>query len=164
MNLQSTNSPRLGFANQFIVFRLNETRFAVEINQALRIIRLTPITRVPHAPNFLEGVINYKGQAIPIIDLHKRMTLPAGEYGDNARIIIIGLGEQIIGMMVDVVQKIIHLHLDQIQPPPEMVAQVNGVYLTGVAHYNDELIVILDLSRVLSVEEIEEMDAWNAEN
>jgi len=159
--------------NQYVVFRLGETQFGVEIGQVLRIVRLTPITRVPRAPHFLEGVINYRGQVVPVVDLSKRLALPGEEeYGDAARILIVGLeasvepgrAKQPIGMLVDTVVGIVRLPEESIEPPPEMVAQVNGVYLTGVAQHEDRLVVLLDLSRVLTVEEVTEMEAWQAES
>ena len=151
--------------NQYVVFRLEETRFGVEIGQVLRIVRLTPITRVPRAPHFLEGVINYHSQVVPVVDLKKRMALSDGEeYGEAARILIVELGDQSIGMLVDAVVGISRLPDDSIEPPPEMVAQVNGVYLTGVAHHEERLTMLLDLSRVLTVEEVAEVDEWRGEN
>jgi len=159
-----TNSRvKIAARDKYVVFCLGETRFAVPILQALRIVRLTPITRVPNAPPFLEGVVTYRGQAVPIIDLHKRLALPIVEYVYAARILVVELGSQIIGMLVDMVVDILHLPKDVIQPPPEMVADVNGVYLTGVAQHDGQMVVILDLSRVLTVEEITGVSAWQAE-
>jgi len=122
-------------------------------------------------------VINYHGQVVPVVDLKKRLALDGGEeYGDAARILIVELkasaelsrAAQSIGMLVDAVVKIARLPDESIEPPPEMVAQVNGVYLTGVAHYEYEdaerLVVLLDLSRVLTVEEVAEVEAWRAES
>ena len=151
--------------NQYVVFRLGETQFGVAIGQVLRIVRLTPITRVPRAPHFLEGVINYHSQVVPVVDLKKRMALSDGEeYGEAARILIVELGDQSIGMLVDAVVRILRLPDESIEPPPEMVAQVNGIYLTGVAHHEERLTMLLDLSRVLTVEEVAEMDEWRGEN
>lgn len=151
-----------GTVQQHIVFHLGQTLFGVEIHQMLRIVRLAPITRVPRAPHFLEGVINERGQIVPVVDLHKRLALPAPEYGDKARILIAELSAQPVGMLVDAVAGIWRLPGESIQPPPEMVAQVNGVYLTGVAHHRNRVIVLLDLSRVLTVQEIDQLDAWQA--
>jgi len=163
---RQANAPR---ESQYVIFRLEETQFGVAMGQVLRIVRLAPITRVPRAPHFLEGVINYHGQVMPVVDLKKRLALPGeGEYGDKARILIVELDTQSIGMLVDAVVGISLLPDEAIQPPPEMVAQVNGVYLTGMAHheYEDEerLIVLLDLSRVLTVEEATEIETWRAKN
>lgn len=158
--------------SQYVVFQLGETRFGVEIGQVLRIVRLTPITRAPRAPHFLEGVINYHGQVVPVIDLEKRLALSDGEgYGEAARILIVelegptrsGRAAQPVGMLVDAVVGISRLPDESIEPPPEMVAQVNGVYLTGVAHHEERLIMLLDLSRVLTVEDVAEMNEWQAE-
>ena len=163
--------------NQYVIFRLGETQFGVAIGQVLRIVRLTPITRVPRAPHFLEGLVNYRGQVVPVVDLRKRLALPSEEeYGDAARILIVELeastepalstaeglsrAAQPIGMLVDAVAGISRLPDESIEPPPEMVAQVNGVYLTGVAHHEERLVMLLDLSRVLTVEEVAEMEAW----
>ncbi len=166
MNDVSTEQVRRATSRQYVIFCLGETRFSVEINQVLRIVRLTPITRVPRAPHFLEGVINYRGRAVPVVDLRKRLALPSEqEYGDAARILIVELAAlsqtpdqetQTIGMLVDAVIGISRLSDESIEPPPKMVAQVNGVYLTGVAHDGERLVVLLDLSRVLAVEEATE--------
>ena len=159
--------------DQYVVFRLGKTHFGVAIGQVVRIVRLAPITRVPRAPHFLEGVINYHSQVVPVVDLKKRMALSdEEEYGDKARILIVeletsaelGQATQSIGMLVDAVVGIPRLPDESIEPPPEMVAQVNGVYLTGVAHHEERLTMLLDLSRVLTVEEEAEVNAWRAES
>jgi purine-binding chemotaxis protein CheW len=180
-------------SDQYVVFQLGKTRFGVGIDQVLRVVRLTPVTRVPRSPHFLEGVINFHGRVVPVVDLKKRLALAGGEtYGEAARILIVGLespsrdvdedgsGEarpvpratrpatvQPIGMLVDNVVGISRLAEGAIEPPPEMVAQINGVYLTGVAHEGhddgERLIVLLDLSQVLTVEEVAEVRTWQAE-
>lgn len=150
--------------NQYVIFRLGETHFGVEIGQVMRVVRLSPITRVPRAPHFLEGVINYHSQVVPVVDLKKRMALPDGpEYGDAARILIVELATQPVGMLVDAVAGIARLPEEAIEPPPEMVAQVNGIYLTGVARHEERLTMLLDLSRVLTVEEVAEVEEWRGE-
>jgi len=143
---------------QFVVFTLGEAEFGVEIGQVLRIMRLVEITRVPRAPRFLEGIINVHGEIIPVVDLRKRLELPQGEYTDQARILIVEVGEQKIGMIVDSVTEIAWISASAIKPPPEMVADISGVYLTGVAAMDDRLIILLDLSRVLTPEEVEELE------
>jgi purine-binding chemotaxis protein CheW len=148
---------------QHIVFHLGQNLFGVAIHQMLRIVRLAPIARVPRAPHFLEGVINDRGQVIPVIDLHKRLGLQAAAgHDDKARILIAELDAQPVGMLVDAVVGIWQLPAESIQPAPEMVAQINGLYLTGVAHYRNHLIILLDLSQILTVQESEKLDAWQA--
>ncbi|HDN79318.1 MAG TPA: chemotaxis protein CheW [Chloroflexi bacterium] len=143
---------------QFVIFKLNESEFGVEIGQVLRITRLMEVTRVPRAPRFLEGVVNVHGEIIPVLDLKKRLDLPVGEYGDQARILIVEVEGQKVGMLVDSVTEIAWIPVSAIQPPPEMVAEISGVYLKGLGRLDNRLIIILDLSRVLSAEEVEELE------
>lgn len=150
-------------SRQYVLFRLGETLFGVDILQMLRIVRLAPITRVPRAPHFLEGVINHHGQVVPVVDLHKRLALTEVEYGDKARILIVEMDGQPVGMLADQVVGIVRLPDESIQPAPSMVAQVNGVYLTGVAQHQGRLVVLLDLERVLTVQELAEMETWQAD-
>jgi purine-binding chemotaxis protein CheW len=108
-------------------------------------------------------VVTYRGQAVPVIDLHKRLALPVVEYAYSARILVVEVGSQITGMLVDMVVDILHLPKDVIQPPPEMVADIDGVYLTGVAQHDGQGVIILDPSRVLTVEEIAGVSARQAQ-
>jgi len=142
---------------QYVIFHLGGSEFGVEIAQVLRIIRSMKITRVPRAPRFLEGVVNVHREMVPVVDLKKRFELPWQEYGGKARILVVEVEGQTVGMMVDSVTEITWIPTSTIEPPPEMVAEINGVYLTGLGRLDDRLIIILDLSRVLTIEEVEEL-------
>ncbi len=143
---------------QFVVFRLGQTEFAVPIHQVWRIVPLVESTRVPHTPPFIEGVINLHGNIVPVIDLKKRLGLPVGEYNEEARIVVVDVQGHQVGMIVDAVTEILWLPVDAIEPPPAMIAEISGVYLTGVAVHNERLFIILDLTRVLSTEEMQEIN------
>jgi purine-binding chemotaxis protein CheW len=150
---------------QYVIFRLGESEFGVEIGQVLRIVRLMKVTRVPRSPGFLEGVVNIRGEMgglVPIVDLKKRFELPWQEYSDKARILVVEVEDQTVGMIVDSVLEIAWLPTSSIKPPPEMVAEISGVYLTGLARLDDRLIIILNLNRVLTTEEIEELEQIEA--
>jgi len=157
---QPEESP--GSAQQYLVFHLGQTLFGVEILQMLSIVRMAPITRVPRTPHFLEGVVNVRGRVVPVVDLRKRLVLPATEYNDKARILIAEVAAQPVGMLVDAVDGIWRLPGDSIQPAPETVAQVSGVFLSGVVHYRDRLIAVLDLACVLGVREDDQVAASQA--
>jgi purine-binding chemotaxis protein CheW len=157
-----TEPARRHTGRQYVIFGLGETLLGVDILQMVRVVRLMPITRVPRAPHFLEGVINHRGQVIPVVDLHERLALPPADYDDGARILIVEVEGQTIGILADRTVGIVRLPAEAIRPAPEMVAQVNGVYLAGVAHHQNRLIVLLNLDRVLSVQELDEMDGWQA--
>ncbi len=143
---------------QYVIFRLDESEFGVEIGQVLRIVRLMEVTRVPRAPRFLEGVVNIHGEMVPVVDLKKRFELPWQEYGDKARILIVEVEGQTVGMIVNSVTEITWIPTSAIEPPPEMVAEISGIYLTGLGSLDDRLVIFLDLSRVLTTEEVEELE------
>jgi len=143
---------------QFVLFHLDDTEFAVPIEQVVRVVPLTKSTRVPRAPAFLEGVINLHGDIVPVVDLKKRFRLTPSPYDEEARIIVVQVDGEHLGLIVDAVAEILWLPTAAINPPPAIVADINGVYLTGVATQEDRLFVILDLSRVLSPEEITELE------
>jgi len=144
---------------QMIVFKLGDAEFAVPITQAVRIVRLSSaVTRVPRAPDFLEGVINVEGNIVPLVDLNKRFALPVLPYGPKARIIIVETEGQQVGMLVNRVCEIASLPAASVEPPPAMLADINGVYLSGIIRLDDQLLILLNLSTVLTLEEIEELE------
>jgi purine-binding chemotaxis protein CheW len=140
---------------QTIVFALGETEFGVPITQAVRIVRVIPMTRVPRAPAYLEGVINVEGTVVPVVDLKQRLALPQTPRDDKARIVIVETKGQRVGMIVDWVTEILPLPTRTIEPAPSMIADINGVYLTGVARLDHRLLILLDLTRVLTIEEVD---------
>ena len=144
---------------RYLICRLGEILFAVPLLQMRRIEPLRPITRVPRAPQFLRGVIDLHGEIIPVVDLKLRLGLSAEEpyYDEQARLLIVEVEGQPVGMLTDAVVSIRRLDVTAIEPPPPMVADINGVYLTGVIRWEEQLLIILDLSRVLTLEEVEAM-------
>lgn len=168
MSEELSTSQTLSFFSQdrrqMIVFALGETEFGIPITQAVRIVRVTPVTRVPRAPAFLEGVINVEGNVVPVIDLKKRFALPQTPHDAKARIIIVEVDDQWVGMIVDRVRQILHLALQAIEPAPSMIADINGVYLTGVAWQDDRPLILLDITRVLTLEEVGALNRLALEN
>jgi purine-binding chemotaxis protein CheW len=150
---------------QLIVFSLNEVEFAVPIEQVWRVEPLAEqvMTRVPRAPGFLEGVINVRGQVVPVLDLKKRFGLPSTEWPAKARLLVAEVENQRVGMMVDTVSDILWFATAKVEPPPPMVAQISGVFVQGVGKEDDRLLIILDLEQVLSPEEREELAEMQTE-
>jgi len=144
---------------QVIIFRLGPDEFAVPIEQVWQVERLADqtVTWVPRGPDFLEGVINVRGQVIPVVDLKKRLGMPAGERPPRARILIVEMAEQRVGLIVDAVSDICWFPTDQIEPPPPMVAQISGVFVQGVVREEERLLILLDLREVLTPGEREEL-------
>ncbi len=145
---------------QLIVFNLDQYEFAVPIEQVWRVESLaeqTP-TRVPRAPAFLEGVVNVRGQVIPLVDLKKRLGFPTAERPPKSRLLVVEMEGQRVGLIVDAVSDILWVATARIEPPPPMVAQISGVFVQGVAkEENDRLLIILDLRETLNPQERREL-------
>ncbi|QRG65475.1 chemotaxis protein CheW [Brevibacillus choshinensis] len=142
-----------------IVFRLKDEEYGVEVNQVKSIEKLEHITRVPRTPKFVKGVINLRGVVTPIIDLRNRFELEESVYSESTRIIIVAVGELEVGLIVDAANDVIDIPVDAIEPPPEVVGGVEAAYLRGVAKLDKRLLILLNLDKVLSNEEIKQLDA-----
>jgi purine-binding chemotaxis protein CheW len=141
-----------------IVFRLKDEEYGVEVHQVKSIEKLEHITRVPRTPEFVKGVINLRGVVTPIIDLRKRFDLEESEYTESTRIIIVAVGELEVGLIVDAANDVIDIPVDAVEPPPEVVGGVEAAYLRGVAKLDKRLLILLNLDKVLSTEEIKQLD------
>ena len=139
---------------QLVSFCIGSEEYGVDILQVQEINRMVDITKVPQAPRYVEGVINLRGKVIPIIDLRKRFNLELKEHDKNTRIVVVDIGGNIMGMIVDSVSEVLRLSAETIEPPPELVSGINSEYIKGVAKLEDRLLIFLDLSRVVDVEEI----------
>ncbi len=142
---------------QLVSFNIGSEEFGVDILKVQEINRMVEITKVPQAPNYVEGVINLRGKVIPIVDLRMRFNLELKEHDKNTRIVVVDIGGNIMGMIVDSVSEVLRLPSSTIEPPPEIVTGVNSEYIKGVAKLEDRLLIFLDLSRVIDVSEIAAM-------
>ena len=138
---------------QLVVFDLASEAYGVDIGAVREIIRLQEITKVPRTPQFVAGVINLRGKVIPVIDLRKRFALQvAAETGDN-RIVVVDIGGQDIGAVVDAVTEVLRITRDSIEPPASVITTDDSGYLLGIGKLDDKLIILLDLQQVLSQSE-----------
>ncbi len=143
---------------QLVLFKLGEEEFGVNILQAREIEKLDQgLTRVPKAPSFVEGVINLRGEIIPIVDLRKRFGLTLPPLGYDSRVIIVEVDGALVGMLVDAVEEVIRIPASAVEPPPPITKGVDSQYVSGVAKVGDRLIVLLNLERALSPEESKEL-------
>lgn len=138
---------------QLVVFRLGSEEYGVPITQVKEINRLTTTTKVPKSPAFVEGIINLRGQIIPIIDMKKRFDLPLSEYTGEARVIVIQVEQQTFGVEVDAVSEVLRINTDNIEGAPSIVSGIDARYITGVAKVGERLLILLDLDKLLSDEE-----------
>jgi purine-binding chemotaxis protein CheW len=138
---------------QLVIFELGEENYGVDISAVESIIKMQAITKVPHAPSFVEGVTNLRGKVLPVIDLRKRFGLPTREATKESRIVIVSIGETGMGMVVDGVSEVLTVNDAEIEPAPAMVMTVDSVFITGIAKLGGRLVILLDLSVVLSTQE-----------
>ncbi|HTJ26124.1 MAG TPA: chemotaxis protein CheW [Candidatus Limnocylindria bacterium] len=148
---------------QVVSFKLGSEEYGVDIAQVQEINRMVAITHVPRAPQFMEGVINLRGQLIPIIDLRARFGMPRAEHTKNTRIVVTEIGAKRVGMVVDSVSEVLRLATEHIEDAPEMITGVDTEYIRGVGKIEDRLIILLDLARIISGAEKRELDATELE-
>ncbi|MDY6795622.1 MAG: chemotaxis protein CheW [Actinomycetota bacterium] len=142
---------------QLVAFSLGREEFAVEVTQVREIIRMEEITRMPKTPGFVEGIINLRGQIIAVIDLARRLNLESAERGSETRIIVVEAHEVKVGMIVDSVSEVLRVSTDAVEPTPTLATDISAAYLQSVVKQDNRLIILLDLSKVLSLEEIASM-------
>ncbi len=140
---------------QLVTFSIGEEEFGVDILKVQEIIRTMEITKVPRAPEFVEGVINLRGKVIPIIDLRRRFSMTARSHDSNTRIIVIEITRMIVGFVVDAVSEVLRIPVDTVEAAPPVVAGLDSDYISGVGKLHDRLLILLDLDRLLSADDME---------
>ncbi|HPP40673.1 MAG TPA: chemotaxis protein CheW, partial [Candidatus Kapabacteria bacterium] len=135
---------------QLVSFHIEEEEFAVDILNIQGINRMMNITRVLNTPTFVEGIINLRGQVIPVVNLRKRLGFPPKEPDKSTRIIVVEIGKRVIGFIVDSVNEVLRISSSITEPPPPMVAGIDSEYITAVGKLDDRLLILLDLEKVLS--------------
>lgn len=140
-----------------IVFQLKDEEFAVSVHQVGAIERMLPITRVPQTAPFVKGVINLRGVVTPVIDLRQRFDIDEVEYNSDTRIIIIHIDDMEVGLIVDTANDVIDIPENIIESAPEVVGTIDVDYIDGIAKLEDRLLILLDLERVLSVDEVNQL-------
>ncbi|AKF94576.1 chemotaxis protein CheW [Brevibacillus laterosporus] len=143
-----------------IIFRLVDEEYGVEVQQVRSIEKLEHITRVPRTPEFVKGVINLRGVVTPIIDLRSRFQLAETECTEATRVIIVAVDELEVGLIVDSANDVVDIPVNAIEPPPAVVGGVEATYLRGVAKLEKRLLILLNLDKVLSTEEIKQLDSF----
>ena len=142
---------------QLVTFSIGEEEFGVNILKVQEIIRTMEITKVPRAPEFVEGVINLRGKVIPIIDLRRRFGLAPKGHDKNTRIIVIEINHIIVGFVVDAVSEVLRIPASTVEPPPPVVAGLESEYISGVGKLHDRLLILLDLDKLLSHADLESL-------
>jgi len=143
---------------QYVVFQLGKGEFGIEIMDVQEISPYEASIALPDTPDFVEGVINYRGNVIPIVNLKKRLLLGDTEITKDTRIIVITLDEKEIGFIVDEASQTLRLNDEQIEPAPDIVGGISNKYISGLGKLDEKrLLILIDLKKVLTDSEIEEI-------
>jgi len=119
--------------------------------------RMNEITKVPQAPEYVEGVINLRGKVIPIVDLRRRVDMDIKEHDKDTRIVVVNIEKNTIGMIVDSVSEVLRIPKSSVEPPPSMISGFDTDYIKGVAKLEDRLLLFLDLNKIMTVNELSEV-------
>jgi len=141
---------------EFVLFKLNEEYYGIDINIVENIEKVLPITRVPYTQNYMEGVINLRGNIVPVVDLRARFGLEKKESTDESRIIITNIDEIKIGMLVDASSEVSQLSQDEIDLAPSINRDIDADFIKNVGKKDGRIIMLLNLKKVLGIEETEE--------
>ena len=144
---------------QIVTFRLADELFAADIFSVERVLRHEAPTPIPNVPGWIEGVIDYEGRVVPVIDLRRRLELPAGARGAGARILVFNVADEWVAATVDAVLDVSAVAADAISPPPTVVRGLAGEYVRGLVRRGDRLVIVLDAARLLSTADRVALDA-----
>ena len=142
-----------GTAQQVVTFRVGDDHFAADISTVERVLRYTRPTAIPQLPEWIEGVIDHEGRAVPVIDLRRRFGLRRAAPRLETRVILFTMGDEWVGAVVDAVLEVTMLTPEQLMPPPALFRGLSAEYLRGLVRTEDRLLIFLEISRLLTATE-----------
>ncbi len=144
---------------QLVGFNIGTELFGVSILMVQEIIRSAPITTVPNSPDFIEGIINLRGNIVPVIDLRKRLNIYREEMDyEKSWILILNVNDRVTGFIVDFVTKVLKIDENTVEPPPDIVvAGLESQYIRGVCKLDENLLILLDFNRILRIDEFKKL-------
>lgn len=135
--------------SQFLTFQLAEEQFGIDILRVQEIKGLTHLTQIPNVPAYIKGVMNLRGTVVPVVDLRHRFSMSAASYNQFTVIIIVNVGQKVMGLVVDAVSDVLNVSESELEQLPEMGGGVDTTFITGMAKSSDRLIALLDIDRLL---------------
>lgn len=143
---------------QVLTFKLGEEIFALDIHKVREVLDYTKVTKVPRTPDFMKGVINLRGNVVPVVDMKLKFGMNETERQVNTCIIIVEVTLQdetaVLGMLADSVQEVVDFEANQVEPAPRIGTHLNTDFIKGMAKKEDEFVIILDIDKIFSLEEL----------
>lgn len=142
---------------QCVTFRLEGEIYGINVMLVQEVLRITEIAPVPGAPDYVLGIINLRGNVVTVIDTRKRFGLPAKEMDDSTRIVIIESDQQTVGIVVDGVSEVVNVNRSEIETAPSVGNDETARYIEGVVSRGEELLILVDLNKLLTDDEWQEV-------
>ena len=143
---------------QYLTFRLGQESFGIDVLKVREILDFIDVTKVPKAPDYMLGVINLRGSVVPVVDLRKRFNIESGERTKDNCIIVLEINlndeELKVGIIGDMVEEVIDLRSEQIEPPPKLGSQLRAEFIVGMGKQEEAFIILLDIDKIFSGEEL----------
>ena len=142
---------------QWVTFHLENEKYGIKVMQVQEVLRLTEIAPVPGAPHYVLGIINLRGNVVTVIDTRRRFGLPDVDSNDETRIVIVEADNNVVGILVDSVAEVVDLKMSEIETAPNVGNDESSKYIQGVSSRDDELLILVDVNKLLSSEEWQEV-------
>ncbi|WP_136255292.1 chemotaxis protein CheW [Onishia niordana] len=149
-------------SREFLVFSLGDEEYAIDILKVQEIRGYENVTRIANAPDFIKGVTNLRGVIVPIVDLRIKFHLDNVEYGGQTVVIVVNVGDRVVGIVVDGVSDVMTLTPEQIKPAPEFGVTLSSDYLSGLGSLEDRMLVLVDIDKLLTSDEMALVDTVGA--
>jgi len=145
---------------QLVTFKLADETYGINVMHVQEVLRISEIAPVPGAPAYVLGIINLRGNVVTVIDTRSRFGLPSAETDDSSRIVIIESEEMVVGILVDSVAEVVELNQSEIDSAPNVGNDESSRYIQGVANRESDLLIVVDLNKLLTEEEWSEMSMF----
>ena len=145
--------------NKYLTFTLGNEIYGIGISHVIEIIGIQKITEVPDMPDYVRGVINLRGQVIPILDVRTRFLMPFRDYDERTCVVVVQVSERFIGLVVDTVNEVADIPEEMVSLPPRIASTTASRYIEGMGKVGDEVKILLNVNRLLFDEEMEELEA-----
>ncbi|HEY2420065.1 MAG TPA: chemotaxis protein CheW [Neobacillus sp.] len=142
---------------KYLTFTLGNEHYGLEIKHVTEIIGIQEITMVPELPEYIKGIINLRGQIIPVMDVRLRFRKPFREYNDRTCVIVVDIKSVSVGLIVDAVSEVLSIQDEEVVPPPDVTRGFSNRYIKGIGKVGNEVKLILDCNKLLNDEETENL-------
>lgn len=142
---------------QLVSFTVGKEEYGVPIGDVQEVVRMPAITHLPQTESFLKGVINLRGNIIPVIDMRERFNMEAQEYAQTTRVVVTMVKNKLVGLIVDTVSQVVVLNKDDIEEAPDIIHGISREYIEGIGKSNGTMIIILKIDNVLTAEEVKKI-------